>query len=413
MADAASGFARPLTAAHPRRPDGAPISPGSGALNAYLASCRELVLREIDGMMPRVRYGQRLYELMGDYPLRGGKALRPALCIATCRAMGGYLEAVLRTAAAIELYHNAFLVHDDVEDRSELRRAEPTLHRKYGVPIAVNVGDGMLALSMASLLDNTEIIGVGKTLRVLDVVSRMARESAEGQMIELDWIAQGSWTLTDDSYIRMVYKKTTWYSFITPVRVGAIAGGASQIDVDAFSRFATLLGVAFQIQDDLLNLIGDSQQYGKETAGDLWEGKHTLILIHAIRCASETEQGEALRILAKPRLAEDGLQHHRQRIHDVTETLRTQGQLSADACLRLRSAAGIDGTGAIHKSAQDVEFLLELIERYDGIGYASAVAERHAARAVRSFDGFARRLAPSAHLDFLRALAEFVIRRTR
>ncbi|MEO7135938.1 MAG: polyprenyl synthetase family protein, partial [Vicinamibacterales bacterium] len=228
-------------------------------LQTYLAQCRELVLEEICEMMPRVRHGQRLYELMRDYPLRGGKALRPALCIATCRAMNGYLEAVLRSAAAIELYHNAFLVHDDVEDGSELRRAEPTLHRKHGVPIAVNVGDGMLALSMASLLDNTAIIGVGKTLRVLDVVSRMARESAEGQMMELDWIARGAWTLTDESYIRMVYKKTTWYSFIAPVRIGAIAAGAPSEAVHAFSRFATLLGVAFQIQDDALNLIGGTE----------------------------------------------------------------------------------------------------------------------------------------------------------
>ena len=148
---------------------------------------------------------------MRDYPLRGGKAMRPALCIATCRALGGSVEAVLRSAAAIELYHNAFLVHDDIEDKSELRRAEPTLHRKYGVPIAVNVGDGMLALSMSSLLANTEIVGVGKALRVLEAISRMAQESAEGQMIELDWIARGSWVLTDESYVRMVYKKTTWY----------------------------------------------------------------------------------------------------------------------------------------------------------------------------------------------------------
>ena len=123
---------------------------------------------------------------------------------------------VLRSAWAIELWHKAFLVHDDIEDKSELRRAEPTLHRKYGVPIAVNVGDGMLALSMSSLLANTEIVGVGKALRMLETVSRMAQESAEGQMMELDWIAKGSWTLTDTSYVRMVYQKTTWYSSTTP-----------------------------------------------------------------------------------------------------------------------------------------------------------------------------------------------------
>ena len=344
------------------------------SLNAYLTQCRELVMQEIGGMIPRVRHGQRLYELMRDYPLRGGKALRPALCIATCRALGGYLEAVLRSAAAIELYHNAFLVHDDVEDGSELRRAEPTLHLKHGVPIAVNVGDGMLALSMASLLENTSLIGVGKTLRVLDAVSRMARESAEGQMMELDWVAGANWTLSDASYIRMVYKKTTWYSFITPVRVGAIAAGAAAETVAGFTAFATLLGVAFQIQDDVLNLVG-GRHYGKEAAGDLWEGKHTLMLIHAMRCASELERARAVQVLAKPRPA-------------------------------------VNAPDANGKTADDVAFLRDLIDRHDAVGYATGVAERHARRARRSFDVISRRLSASAHVDFLGELVNFVVRRT-
>jgi geranylgeranyl diphosphate synthase, type II len=341
---------------------------------AYLAEARRLVLTEIAGMMPRGRHGQRLYELMRDYPLRGGKALRPALCIATCRALGGHLEAVLRTAAAIELYHNAFLVHDDIEDWSELRRAEPTLHRKHGVPIAVNVGDGMLALSMASLLDNTALIGVGRALRILEVVGRMARESAEGQMMELDWIAGDTWALTDRSYIRMVYKKTTWYSFITPMRVGAIAAGAPTAVVDSFTTFATLLGLAFQIQDDVLNLAG-SEEYGKEEAGDLWEGKHTLILIHAMRCASEMERARAHRILRKPRV-------------------------------RLPGARGVA------KTAQDVAFLRSLVERHDGLGYASRVAEQRATRARRCLDSIRPHLGPSAHTAFLDGLVDFTVRRT-
>lgn len=347
---------------------------GGDGLSAYLARCRELVIQEISEMMPRVRHGQRLYDLMRDYPLRGGKALRPALCIASCRALGGYLEAVLRTAAAIELYHNAFLVHDDVEDGSELRRAEPTLHRKHGVPIAINVGDGMLALSMASLLENTGLIGIGRTLRIFEMVSHMARESAEGQMMELEWITGATWQLTDKSYIRMVYKKTTWYSFITPVRVGAIAAGAMSDRVDAFSVFATSLGIAFQIQDDVLNLVG-GQEYGKEAAGDLWEGKHTLMLIHAMRSASDSERADALRVLAKPR-------------------------------------PGTSRDSREPKAADDVAFLRALIARHGGIEYAVHVAERHAARARRSFEGVARHLPASSHVDFLRELVDFVVQRT-
>src|SRR6185503_211786 len=126
-----------------------------------------------------------LYDLVMDYPLRPAKALRPSLCIATCRALGGMLEAVLPSAAVLELYHNAFLIHDDIEDDSVKRRGGDTLHLAYGVPIAINVGDTMLAMALDPLLDNMRLVGMGKALRVLRTVSRMARESAEGQAIEL------------------------------------------------------------------------------------------------------------------------------------------------------------------------------------------------------------------------------------
>jgi geranylgeranyl diphosphate synthase, type II len=384
------------------------VSHDVGSLTSYLDECRALVLREIGDIIPSARHGQRLYELIRDYPLRGGKAMRPALCIATCRALGGSLESVLRSAAAIELYHNAFLVH---EDRSELRRAEPTLHLKHGVPIAVNVGDGMLALSMSSLLANTRIVGVGKALRVLETISRMARESAEGQMIELDWIALGSWTLTDESYVRMVYKKTTWYSFITPVRVGAIVSGASSREMNAFARFASLLGVAFQLQDDVLNLVG-AGRYGKEIGGDLWEGKHSLILIHALRHASKDERAEAIRVLRKKRppaasIGEDPSQD----VESLLRELRAQDTLSEEHSLRLSKAIDARRASA-YKTHADVAFLRQLIERYDGIGYASEVALRRAAAAARAFARLRPSLAPSAHTDFLRSLVDFVVRRT-
>lgn len=120
--------------------------------------------------------------------------LRPALAIAACRAFGGSMAAILPTAAVLELYHNAFLIHDDVEDQSHLRRSEATLGRLYGAPMAINVGDGLLAVTMDPLLDNTARIGLGKALKILKLVARMARETAEGQMIELRWISEGAWT---------------------------------------------------------------------------------------------------------------------------------------------------------------------------------------------------------------------------
>src|SRR5262249_6329786 len=138
-------------------------------------------------------------------------------------------------------------------------------------------------------------------LRILQVIARMARESAEGQAIELDWVRRGSWNLTDSDYGRMVYKKTSWYTFVTPVTIGAIVARVEGDRFRTLRNFAALLGIAFQIQDDVLNLVGEHRRYGKEIAGDLWEGKHTLILMHTMRSATASERKRATQILAKRR----------------------------------------------------------------------------------------------------------------
>jgi geranylgeranyl diphosphate synthase, type II len=353
----------------------------SGGLTEYLEDCRALVLEEIRAFLPADgAHTGGLYGLMLDYPLRASKGLRPALCIATCRSLGGHLEAVLPTAAVLELYHNAFLIHDDVEDGSEKRRSEATLHRLHGTPIAVNVGDGMLAVALGPLLENTRLLGLGRALRILQAVARMARESAEGQMIELGWIRSGRWTPTDRDYVRMVHKKTSWYSFITPVALGAIAAGAPAAVQSRLSRFVSLLGIAFQIQDDVLNLVADESLYGKEIAGDLWEGKHTLILAHALRNAAPSDAARARDILTKPRPL-DG--------------------------------PGVALSPADVKTEGDVRFLRDLIDSTGSVAYAWDVAAGFARRAAAAFRRIERRLPPSAHRDFLGEVVDYVFRRDR
>src|SRR5262245_16180267 len=226
---------------------------------------------------------------MLEYPLRQGKGLRPALCLASVRALGGRLQDALSTAAVLELYHNAFLVHDDVEDGSLMRRGYATLYRDYGIPIAVNVGDGMLALALEPLLENIRGLGLGTALRILETIARMSRESVEGQAIELDWIRREAWGLNDGAYRHMVFKKTCWYTFIAPLRIGAYIADIAPSRRALLDRFATLTGIAFQIQDDVLNLVGDQDRYGKEVGGDLYEGKRTLILLHMLRSVSPGE----------------------------------------------------------------------------------------------------------------------------
>jgi geranylgeranyl diphosphate synthase type II len=350
-------------------------------LTAYLDECRNWVRDELQAMLPSdsSRTGG-LYKLMLNYPLRYGKALRPALSIAICRARGGSLSAVLPTAAVLELYHNAFLIHDDCADQSEMRRSEPTLHRQYGLPIAVNVGDGMLAVAIQPLLDNIERVGLGKALKILRIVSRMARETAEGQMIELDWIRSENWIQDDSDYTRLVHKKSGWYTFIAPIMVGAVAAGLSDTEVTRLGRIAIPLGIAFQAQDDILNLSANSETYGKDSSGDLWEGKHTLILIHALRSATPNDRMEALSILRKPQ--------------------RPSGH-AGDAKREMEP-----------KSQTDIEFLRRLIEHSESIPYTWARARTYAGRFKRDLDSVCKTWSHSVHRDFLHELAEFTINRT-
>ena len=249
---------------------------------------------------------RNLYGPAADYLERGGRMLRPSLCIATARAFGGTIEDALHAAVALELLHNAFLVHDDVEDDSDERRGRPTLHALHGVPIAVNVGDALTLLSLRALLDARHLLGPRLALRLLEEAERMARETVEGQAIELGWRRDNAIHVSESDYLQMTLKKTCWYTAIYPSRAGALIATRDGVDLDRFMRFGFFLGTAFQIQDDLLNLLGDPRRYGKELLGDLLEGKRTLMLIHLLASATREEQTLLAELLALPRRERTG-----------------------------------------------------------------------------------------------------------
>jgi geranylgeranyl diphosphate synthase type II len=270
-------------------------------LREYAGITRSALGRYLPSREPR-RY---LYDLVADYPRRGGKGLRPSLCLATARAFGARTEEALRAAVAIELFHNALLVHDDIQDESEERRGSPALHLLHGVPLALNAGDSLVLLSLRPLMENRVRLGPRLTLRIIEETERMARESAEGQALELGWRRDNVVGLSDADYLEMVLKKTCWLGFIYPVQVGALIGTRDAgADLESFLRFGFFLGAAFQIRDDVLNLIGD-RRYGKELAGDLWEGKRSLMIIHLLRTAAPEERERLVAFLGRPRAERD------------------------------------------------------------------------------------------------------------
>jgi geranylgeranyl diphosphate synthase, type II len=266
-------------------------------LREYGDATRRLLFRYLPTAEPR-RY---LYDLLADYPRRGGRAFRPSLCMATARAFGGSPDMALRTAVSIELVHNAMLIHDDIEDESDERRGRPTMHKEHGVPISINVGDMLSMLAMRPLLDNQHMLGGDLALRIVEETERMGRESAEGQAMELGWRRDNPVDVTEQDYLEMVLKKTCWLATIHPSRVGALIGTRGAVDPEPFIRFGFLVGAAFQIQDDLLNLVGDATSYGKELGGDIREGKRTLMLIQLFARTTPDERARLHAFLGRPR----------------------------------------------------------------------------------------------------------------
>jgi geranylgeranyl diphosphate synthase, type II len=388
--------------------DGSPNPTVCNPLDDYLALCKEACDGEIERLYgPDERGANGLYDLILDYPLRGGKALRPALSIAACLGLGGHLEAILPTAATLELYHNAFLIHDDIEDESWWRRGKPTLHIDHGVPIAVNVGDAMLSMSLQPLLDNVDRVGLGPALRILRAIAKMTRLTVDGQALELDWVRSNRWRLDDADYLKMVELKTSWYTFITPLQAGAIAAGVTPDRMAALESLGRHLGAAFQITDDLLNLRADPQEYGKEIGGDIWEGKRTLMLLHALRCAESKDQERAVQILAKRRPAPDG----ELELIELLDRLTACGQLSQSG--RAEIAARVQAHQPSEtKSLNDIQWLYELMTDVGSLKHARDVATGHAQKAASELAGLDW-FPHSRHRDMLADLVDYVHGRTR
>jgi geranylgeranyl diphosphate synthase, type II len=260
----------------------------------------ELTRREVRRHLPRSEPAGYLYDLVADYPGRGGKMLRPCLCIAAAKAFGADATDAVASAASIELLHNALLIHDDIEDGSDRRRGVPTLHALHGMPLALNAGDALAVLSLHPLKENAHRLGHSLALRIFEETERVAYETTEGQALELGWCRDNRTDLGDEDYLTMVLKKTCWLTTIHPLRVGCLIGTRGRGNLDPLIRLGFFFGAAFQIQDDLLNL-QSSAGYGKELNGDLLEGKRTLMLIYAMRTSRPLQRKRLIRLLAKPR----------------------------------------------------------------------------------------------------------------
>ena len=282
---------------------------------------------QIKQSLPQVHHVPELqgfYELIRDYPERGGKRLRGLLVLLSAAAHGLPWQHALNVAAALELFQNWILIHDDIEDDSEERRGTPALHRKVSMPVALNVGDA-LHIYMWEALHRMPLPQAQRSA-VLQEFMWMIHRTAEGQHLDLVWVHEGRFDITEAEYLRMVTLKTAYYTVACPLRLGALCAG---LEPDARLKAAGVaLGVAFQIRDDVLNLM-PGVRYGKEFAGDLFEAKRTLILAHLFRVASQRVAEEVKAILALPRALKTEQQVSR--VLDAINGLGSLGYAQAQA----------------------------------------------------------------------------------
>lgn len=236
-----------------------------------------------------------LYEPISYAMSAGGKRLRPALLLMTADAFGAKADAAYNAAAGIEMFHNFTLLHDDVMDNSDVRRGRPSVHAKWDVNTAILSGDTMLTLATKMISDVED-----KQLRdVLDCFNDMALRVYEGQRLDMDFESRTDVTL--DDYIGMI-KDKTGALLGAAAKIGALIGRASAEDADRMYEYGMMLGVAFQIQDDWLDVFGDSTTFGKPIGGDINNNKKSFLMLSGLAETSTDAQAlrEAINLPAGP-----------------------------------------------------------------------------------------------------------------
>jgi geranylgeranyl diphosphate synthase type II len=216
----------------------------------------------------------------------GGKRLRPALVLMGCELFRDEIDSSLPAAWAVELFHNFTLMHDDIMDAAPLRRGKPTVHEKWNTTTAILSGDVMLIFAYQFLADHPDAATAARLIRIFN---RVAREVCEGQQMDVNFETRASVEIPE--YLRMIELKTA-VLLGGALEMGAVCGGADDTDAQHLYAFGQLAGIAFQIQDDLLDTYGDPEKFGKQVGGDILQNKKTLLVLKTLEVASDTDRRE-------------------------------------------------------------------------------------------------------------------------
>ncbi len=285
------------------------------------------------------------YAMAREYGERKGNYRRPGLLLLAGEMLGASKEKLLLSAAAMQMSEDWILIHDDVEDDSELRRGKPALHKIYGKELAINAGDAVHIAMWKMLKDNLQVLGPDLGGRIYDKFYDMLEYTVEGQYVETNFIyrTRSLAKATEELYFRIVQGKTCYYSVYGPMQIGAMIAGADASTLNIMKNIGEPAGMAFQIVDDILDMTADEKDFGKKRYGDLYEGKLTLIMLHTYSKADAGEKAKIDSIYAKNR---------------------------------------------DQKTAEEIGFLVEMVGKYGGIEYARSVAEQYSAKASKTIESY-------------------------
>ncbi len=235
--------------------------------------------------LPYDREPQSLYDPIRYVLDIGGKRIRPVLMLLSCNIFSEEVDPLLPVACGLETYHNYTLLHDDLMDQAPLRRGKPTVHTKWDANTAILSGDSMLVLAFQRMAQCPD-----RLLRqVLDIFTETALQIGEGQQYDMDFEHRND--VTEDEYINMIRLKTS-VLLACACQIGALAGDASERQARQLYDFGLQLGLAFQLQDDYLDVYGDTETFGKAIGGDILSNKKTYMLINAFARADEGQRRE-------------------------------------------------------------------------------------------------------------------------
>ena len=269
----------------------------------FLDEEREIVDKKLSAAL-KGRKPESLYE-PGYYIIEGGgKRLRPLLVLLAVKAVGGKLNKAYNAAAAVELLHNFTLVHDDIMDNADKRRNILTVHKKYDTSTAILAGDSLLSIAYEYLLKDCN----GTAKKVLGAFTKGLIEVCEGQSLDKEFELRENVAI--EEYILMIQKKTAAMIEMC-CTIGAVIGGGEEKEIKSLASFGKNIGIAFQIQDDLLDITGDENDFGKFVGGDLVEGKKTFLFLKALEISTGTDKNRLLEVIKNKGIKPEQIQSYK------------------------------------------------------------------------------------------------------